>query len=414
MSEPPDDNRPRSQRGTGATYAGRSKRSATPERPYKLYRSAPRSLTARLRGETDTELEARADQLSRQKPPRPPRGGGPGDGRPPRGRIRIPFFRGPRRPRLHPLSLLKYLVLAIIGWVLLSAVLFFISASSKSGDLPGGQTTKNALSGAGPMLFTANNILVVGLDSRPTTGYSSKEGGANHDELDARTDTLMIWRVGGGVSRRLSIPRDTWVDLPTGYSKINAAWVYGGPKGTIHAVEALTGIKINHMIVVDLGNFPKFIDDIGGVTVNTPRICSEISGGAADGGYTLNLSSGSHHLNGVQAMTLARTRDNSCNPAYTDIQREKMQQGIMNGIKGQLTSVHAFTHLPWAAWDAPGAIQTDMGGLTLMQLFISAEIGGSSKPQTLNTHGAVIDGQDVQEYTQGNVDSKVQQLLHGN
>jgi LCP family protein required for cell wall assembly len=435
MSEPPDDNRPRSQRGDGATYASRStppkaegrqpskaqgrQPSGTQERPYKLYRSAPRSLTARLRGETDTELEARADQLSRQKPPRPPRGGGPGDGGPPRGRLRIPGFRGPRlgprRPRLHPLSLLKYAVLAIIAWIVLSAVLFFISASTKSGDLPGGKKTTAALSSSGPMLFTPSNILVVGLDSRPTTGYSSKEGGANHDELAARTDTLMIWRVGGGTSRRLSIPRDTWVDLPTaGYSKINAAWVYGGPAGTIRAVEALTGIKINHMIVVDLGNFPKFIDDIGGVTVNTPKICSEISGGAANGGYTLNLSSGSHHLNGVQAMTLARTRDNSCNPGYTDIQREKMQQGIMNGIKGQLHSVHAFLHLPWAAWDAPGAIQTDMGGLQLMQLFVSAEIGGSSTPETLDTTGAVVDGQDVQEYTQGDVDRKVQQLLHGN
>ena len=44
----------------------------------------------------------------------------------------------------------------------------------------------------------------------------------------------------------------------------------------------------------------------------------------------------------------------------------------MNGIKSQLFSLHAFFHLPWAAWDAPRAIQTDMGGLDLMQLFISA------------------------------------------
>src|SRR5580692_9651454 len=123
MSEPPDDNRPRSQRGDGATYASRStppkaqgrQPSGTQERPYKLYRSSPRSLTARLRGETDTELEARADQLSRQKPPRPPRGA-----EPPRRRFRIPGRRvrvGPRRPRLHPISLLKYFVLAIIAWL---------------------------------------------------------------------------------------------------------------------------------------------------------------------------------------------------------------------------------------------------------------------------------------------------------
>ena len=165
----------------------------------------------------------------------------------------------------------------------------------------------------------------------------------------------MIWRVGGGTSRKLSIPRDTLVNLPScGYRRRSTPpGPAVGPKETIHAVEALTGIKINHMIVVDLGNFVKFIDDIGGVTVNTPRICSKISGGAADGGYTLNLHAGTHHLTGIQAVTLARTRDNSCNPAYTDINREKMQQEIMNGIKSQLFSVHAFIHLPWASWDAP-------------------------------------------------------------
>src|ERR1700753_363870 len=107
MSEPPEDNRPRRPRGNGATYASRSStsssrsgpyssRAGAQERPYTLYRSAPRGLTARLRGESDTELEARADQLSRQKPPRPPRGG-----EPPRRRVRVPGLPvrvGPRRP----------------------------------------------------------------------------------------------------------------------------------------------------------------------------------------------------------------------------------------------------------------------------------------------------------------------------
>jgi LCP family protein required for cell wall assembly len=427
--------RARGARGGGATYAGSGKtgggksgsRPGAQERPYTLYRSTPRSLTARLRGETDAELEARADQLSRSRPPRAPRGGGPGGGRtggpggppPRRGLRRIPGFGPSVRPRLHPLRLLKYVVMFCVFWVVLSAVLFFISASTHSGDLPGGSATENALTSAGPILFTPNNILVVGLDNRPTTGYSSKEGGlsaADQNETDARTDTLMIWRVGGGTSRRLSIPRDTLVNIPgtdCGQQKINAAWSCGGPKETIRVVENLTGIKINHMIVVDLGNFVKFINDIGGVTVKTPRICSKISGGAADGGYTLNLSAGTHHLNGVNAVTLARTRDNSCNIAYTDIQREQMQQKIMNGIKNQLFSVHAFVHLPWASWDAPGAIQTDMGGLSLMQLFIASEIGGSSAPQTLKEAGGYSDGADVLFPNSADVHSKVQQLLHG-
>jgi len=337
---------------------------------------------------------------------------------PGRGLRRLPGLGGPR-PRFHPIRLLAYLVYFCLFWVGLSVVLFGISASGDPGNLPGGSATKAALTSAGPILTSANNILVVGLDNRPTSGYSSNEGGLTpyqQSEAAANTDTLMIWRVGGGSSRKLSIPRDTLVNLPEcgGITeKINAAWSCGGPKATIEAVEALTGVKINHMIVVDLGNFVKFIDDIGGVTVKTPRICSNISGGAADGGYTLDLNPGVHHLDGTDAVTLARTRENSCNLAYDDINREKMQQQIMNGVKNQLFSLHAFMHLPWASWDAPKAIQTDLGPASLMQLFIAAEVGGSSASQTLTEAGGYYNGADVLRPNAANVAAKVQQLING-
>jgi len=387
--------------------------------PYNVYRSRPRGPVARLRGQSDFELEEQ--ELSRTAPPRGSRGRDSYGSQPP-GSAPPGSGRGRRRGFMHrPLlglrgltlmRLLKTVVAVIVGWLLLSVVLFFISASRDSGNLPSG--AKAALTGGGPMLVKADNVLVLGLDNRPTTGYSSKEGGANYSEKDANTDTIMIWRIGGGVSRRLSIPRDTLVDLPGyGHYKINAAWQLGGPAETIKAVESLTGLQINHMIVVDLGNFPKFINDIGGVTVKTPRICSQISGGAADGGYTLNLKPGVHHLNGDEALTLARTRENSCNAAYNDISREKMQQQIMNAMRSQLKTFHTFTHLPWAAWDAPGVIQTDMGGLSLLQLFASSEIGGNSTPRTLNEASGSYNGEDVLVPRSANVTSEVNVLLHG-
>jgi LCP family protein required for cell wall assembly len=415
----------------GSTYAGRSGRGSQ-QRPYNVYRSSPRSLGARLRGETDADLEARAAERSRQQPPRPPRGGapsggrslwsrgagGPGGPRPPaRGIRRIPGFRPSMRPRFHPLRLLRYFVTFCVFWVVLSIVLFFISASG--GNLPGGSATQAALTGGGPMLFSPNNVLVVGLDVRPRSGYSSDEKGANYDEADASTDTLMIWRVGGGVSRRLSIPRDTLVRIPNcgalsgDEMKINAAWSCGGPQETIKVVEALTHVKINHMIVVSLGNFVKFIDDIGGVTVKTPRMCATISGGTADGGYTLDLAPGEHHLSGIEAMTLARVRHMPCDLAYTDFNREKIQQQIMSGIKGQLFSLHAFVHLPWASWDAPKAVQTDMGPVTLGQLFVASEIGGSSKPAILGGAFSTYNGADVVINNPTTTARKVQQLLNG-
>jgi LCP family protein required for cell wall assembly len=385
----------------------------TEQRPYKVYRSAPRGLLARLRGEEDG--------VGTDGPDGPGGDGGPGGGGPggdggggprwPWRRRRLP---GEPRPKVTPLRVLKWIVDAIVSWMLLSLVLFMISAETKAGNLPSG--AESQLSGGGPILTSANTVLILGLDNRPTTGVDSKEGGgANTSERDANTDTIMLWRIGGGVSRRLSIPRDTLVDIPgLGDAKINAAWSYGGPALALKVIKQFTGLQINHLIVVDLANFPKFIDDIGGVTVHTGRICSNISGGASDGGFTLNLKPGSHHLSGEQAMVLARTRENSCDPAYNDLNREAMQQQILNGIKSQLFSVHAFLHLPWAAWDAPGVIQTDMGGVSLLQLFLASEIGGSAPVSLLNETGSTYNGADVLIPNMANVHAQAQKLLTGN
>ena len=140
------------------------------------------------------------------------------------------------------------------------------------------------------MLTSTDTVLVIGTDQRPK---GSKEPGANiatsgmplgHDHavadrrrhLAAAVDPA---RHGGHHPRH-------------GTSKINAAYAYGGPALAIKTVEQLTGVKINHIIVVNLANFPKFIDAIGGVDVTTGRICSEISGGVKNGGFTLYLRAG--------------------------------------------------------------------------------------------------------------------------
>jgi LCP family protein required for cell wall assembly len=372
--------------------------------PYKTYRSLPRGLKSRLRGEDDLEISPGRSGGGPREPGRgrgrPLRAGGGGYGQ--------PWWRRQLRPR----RLILWVVGLIVFWVALSAVLFMISAQNNAGNLPAGATSQ--LTSAGPILTSANTVAILGLDNRPTTGADSKEPGANFSEKDANTDTIMLWRIGGGVSRRLSIPRDTLVNIPgLGQAKINAAWAYGGPGLALRVIKQFTGLQINHLIVVDLGNFPKFIDDIGGVTVKTPRICSSISGGAADGGFTLNLRPGTHHLTGAQAMVLARTRENACNPAYNDINREAMQQQILNGIKSQLFSVHAFLHLPWAAWDAPGVVQTDMGGLSLLQLFAASEIGGSAPTGLLHETNSTYNGADVLIPSQRNVRSAVNKLMNG-
>jgi LCP family protein required for cell wall assembly len=347
------------------------------ERPYKVYRSVPKGLRARLRGEEDIADEPRRGRDGGPGGPGggrgPGRGGSPGPGR--RG-ARLPWFR--RRWTVR--RVLKYLVLAVIGWLVLSLVLFLVSASIQSGSVP--NSVSAALTPGGNMLTSTDTVLVIGTDQRPK---GSKEPGAFAGGI--RSDTMMLWRIGGGTSRRLSIPRDTQVPIPGyGVTKINAAYSYGGPALAIKTVENLTGVKINHLIIVNLANFPKFIDDIGGVTVQTGRICSNISGGVKNGGFSLFLRPGTHHLTGIQALTLARTRENACNAASNDLTREAYQQKILNAIKSRLVSPGIFFHLPWASWDAPKAVRTDMGGPTLMTLFAAAEIGGSAPTDILQDH----------------------------
>jgi LCP family protein required for cell wall assembly len=374
------------------------------ERPYKTYRSGPRGLKSLLRGE--------------EEPLFPESGGGDYNRYGGRRGLRDLFKRRPgdrgtgTDRRITPKRVILGVLVAIVGWVALSFLLFVISAQTRAGNLPAG--AQSQLTSGGPMLTSANNILVLGLDTRPRTGPGSKEPGANYSDANAATDTIMLWRLGGGTSRRLSIPRDTLVNIPGyGMQKINAAWAVGGPALTLKVIKQFTGLQINHLVVIDLGNFPKFIDDIGGVTVNTGKICSTISGGTRNGGFTLNLNPGVHHLNGIQAMILARTRENACNPASNDLTREAMQQQILNSIKSQLLTFHTFLHLPWASWDAPGVIQTDMGSLTLMQMFIASEIGGSAPVNLLSETPEVYNGADVLVPNQANVHAEVQKLLHG-
>ena len=348
--------------GSGRADAG--------ERPYTTYRSTPKGLRSRLSGEDDLEQGRRLGGGGSG------RGGGDGRG-PARGRGRLPGV-GPwwrRRPTVGKVILA--VVAFVVGWLLLSAVLFLISASNQSGNLP--PSLASALTSGSNMITGTDTVLVIGTDQRPP---GSKEPGAFAGGI--RSDTIMLWRIGGGTSRRLSIPRDTLVPIPGhGTTKINAAYSYGGPALTIKTIKALTGISVNHIIIVNLANFPKFIDDIGGVDVKTGRICSNISGGVKNGGFSLYLRPGLHHLDGRDALTLARTRENACNAASNDLTREGYQQKILNAIKSRLISPSIFFHLPWASWDAPKAVRTDMGGFSLLQLFFAAEIGGSAPTRIL-------------------------------
>ena len=291
--------------------------------------------------------------------------------------------RAGRRPWT-PGRVAKWIVIAVGAWVGLSLVLFLISAQVEQGKVS--DSAERALNTAGPLPFTPNTILVIGSDARPR---GTGEGGANVVGEPSRSDTLMLIRTGGLKSARLSIPRDTVVDIPGhGQDKINAAYAIGGPALTITTVERYLGLEVNHLVEVNFDNFPDFVDSLGGVDVTLPKpVRAELDGGDDAGGTSLDLGRGTNHLDGRLALALARVRVNRADPGEDDIDRAERQQRILNGIKGQLLSGSTFLRLPWVSWTAPKAIRTDMSGPTLLALFTAIEMGGNPAPRVLRPSG---------------------------
>ena len=315
-------------------------------------------------------------------------------------------------PRPRWLRALRWALAALAAWIGVSIVLFVISSLTATG-VPASAVA--ALSGGGLPPFSATTILVLGTDGRPP---GLKEAGAAQDSESGgpvRSDTMMLIRTGAGHTSRLSIPRDTLVDLPGhGLQKINAAYYFGGAAGAIREVERFLGIQVNHVIVINFTNFASLVNAMGGVDYTGGCVDSNLYGGAADGGYTLKLSAGTHLLNGQQALQLAQTRDNLCDPAWSDLTREANQQQLFENMKSRVLSPIGFIHLPWISWYAPQTLETDMGAPTLAAVASSLALNGGGTTRLLTpTGGEVLPGiGDVLTITQSAKQADVERFLN--
>jgi LCP family protein required for cell wall assembly len=343
---------------------------------YTLYRSKPKLFGRR--GSDDGGLR----EMQEEAPPRGYEDTPPQPGRAPGRRRRR---RGLPGRRISPWRVLRWLITALVAWLAISLVLFLISAQVQSAKVS--DAADNELGGAGYPLTSPNTILVLGSDAR-TKG--SKEPGAQKIGQPSRSDSILLLRIGGGKNATLSIPRDTVVPIPgSGQNKINAAYAIGGPALAIRTVESYLGIQVNHLVEVNFENFPELIDALGGVTYKGSCVVSKLNGGFKNGGYTLRLKGGEQEINGKQALALARTRHNDCNPKESDLTRARRQQKILGSIKDKVTSLETFVRLPWVSWAAPKAVRSDMSGPTLLGL-VGAELSaGTAKPTVLKPTGAI-------------------------
>ncbi len=182
-----------------------------------------------------------------------------------------PEPRSARRRR--GLRALLYVLVAVVILVLLAAA-GIVLVTNHLGDQVG--RYPSVFAGIDPSNRPAGKLgqtfLLVGTDSRspdPTTGADASAPdfvfGAQ------RSDVMMVVTIAddGTSASVISIPRDSWVNIPGhGMNKINAAFSFGGPPLAIETVEQLTRVRIDHFAVIDFAGFQQMTDAAGGIDVN--------------------------------------------------------------------------------------------------------------------------------------------------
>ena len=158
---------------------------------------------------------------------------------------------------------------------------------------------------------SGQNILILGSDSR--AGANAKLD--NTKVSGARSDTVLVMHIPEGRKKAvaISIPRDTLVTRPECTRKngstvasakrvmFNSIYSQVGPACVVKTVEQISGIRMDHYVEVDFAGFKDLVDAIGGVTVTVDQdIHDTVSG--------LDLTAGTHRLNGTESLKFVRTR----------------------------------------------------------------------------------------------------------
>ena len=293
------------------------------------------------------------------------------------------------------------LLLLLVIWAVTSyfAVRGGVNAANKR--LPTGAA--EALDHQNSLIYTTpTNILILGTDHANQPGHETQH-----------SDSIMLIRTDPSRHRvvYLSIPRDLRVPIPgVGDTKINAAMQSGGAPLAIKTVASYTGLRVNHVIIVDFSQFKDVIDALGGITVDVPeRIISKfdcpLNAAKCVTWKGWRFAKGPQHMNGARALTYSRVRKNLLNPADTDITRTEHQQDVLRATLRKMTSFSTLWKLPFVGGKLVKPLATDLSTLQFMQIGwiykrgheLHCRLGGT--PETLPDGEAVIVAEgDDKEY----------------
>jgi len=231
-----------------------------------------------------------------------------------------------------------------------------------------------------PEVLGPINVLVMGSDTRQ--GANGKGiGGATPGLSD--TTILLHLSKDRRFAYGVSLPRDAMVQRPScprkngngvdpgGMTQFNAAYAVGGPACTVRTVEQLTGVHIDHFVVVDFVGFRAMVNAINGVTVCVPAAVNDTVG-------HIQLPAGTYKVNGQQALDYVRVRHDLGAPTG-DIGRMKRQQTFISAMIKKVVSAGTLANpvrLLRFLDAATNSLTTDPGFANLKQL---ASLGNSLK-----------------------------------
>ncbi|WP_432008214.1 LCP family protein [Streptomyces parvus] len=189
-----------------------------------------------------------------------------------------------------------------------------------------------------PVVVDAQNILLIGSDSRAGDNrkYGRDDGGSQ------RSDTTILLHLAADrkSATAVSIPRDLMVEIPScrtaddkktreRFTQFNSAFELGGTACTIRTVERMTGIRVDHHMVVDFNGFKDMVDAVDGV-----EIC--LKEPINDKDAHLELPAGRQTLNGEKALGYVRARKSLGNGS--DTERMERQQQFLGALVNKMQS----------------------------------------------------------------------------
>ena len=213
----------------------------------------------------------------------------------------------------------------------------------------------------------------------------------------AHSDTVMLMRFNPGdhTVNTLSIPRDTLVNVDGyGQQKLTQAMWFGGPSLAVKTVKELTGIPVNHVMVVGFQGFPRLVNSVGGIDMYVPQTVTTGAGPGIPGSTqrVVTYKKGMHHFDGKNAMLYVRIRK-----AYAegDFTRATRQQAFIQALQKKLMRPGNLTRLPDIGKHFMSGVATDLTTNEILQLAYLKWRASGGKKQVMKGEFGWFEGQAV-------------------